>query len=145
MSAAANFAWVNRSCITYLARKAFSKVFKRNPDELDMHLIYDVCHNIAKIEKHIVDGKEKTLCVHRKGSTRAFPPHHPNLPDSYKSIGQPVLIGGTMGTCSYVLVGESSCLYIFIYKSFFELILMTNNRNRQRHVRDIWFHVSWSW
>lgn len=105
MSAAANFAWVNRSCITYLARKAFSEVFKQDPDELDMHLIYDVCHNIAKIEKHIIDGEEKTLCVHRKGSTRAFPPQHPNLPDRYKPIGQPVLIGGTMGTCSYVLVG----------------------------------------
>jgi len=105
MSAAANFAWVNRSCITYLARKAFSEVFKRDPDDLDMHLIYDVCHNIAKVEKHVVDGEEKTLLVHRKGSTRAFPPHHPSLPDDYKSIGQPVLIGGTMGTCSYVLVG----------------------------------------
>ena len=102
MSAAANFAWVNRSCITYLARKAFSEVFKRDPDDLDMHLIYDVCHNIAKVEKHVVDGEEKTLLVHRKGSTRAFPPHHPSLPDDYKSIGQPVLIGGTMGTCSYV-------------------------------------------
>lgn len=105
MSAAANFAWVNRSCITYLARKAFSEVFKRCPDDLDMHLIYDVCHNIAKVEKHVVDGEEKTLLVHRKGSTRAFPPRHPSLPDDYKSIGQPVLIGGTMGTCSYVLVG----------------------------------------
>lgn len=108
MSAAANFAWVNRSCITYLARKAFSEVFKRDPDELDMHLVYDVCHNIAKVERHTVDGKEKTLLVHRKGSTRAFPPQHPNLPNDYKSIGQPVLIGGTMGTCSYVLVGEKS-------------------------------------
>ncbi|KAL7522149.1 hypothetical protein ACHAWX_006842 [Stephanocyclus meneghinianus] len=105
MSAAANFAWVNRSCITFLARKAFSEVFQREPEELDMHLIYDVCHNIAKVEQHVVDGELKTLLVHRKGSTRAFPPQHPNLPDDYKSIGQPVLIGGTMGTCSYVLVG----------------------------------------
>lgn len=106
MSAAANFAWVNRSCITFLARKAFSEVFQREPEELDMHLIYDVCHNIAKVEQHVVDGELKTLLVHRKGSTRAFPPQHPNLPDDYKSIGQPVLIGGTMGTCSYVLVGK---------------------------------------
>lgn len=111
MSAAANFAWVNRSCITYLARKAFSEVLQRDPDELDMHLVYDVCHNIAKVEKHIVGGQEKTLLVHRKGSTRAFPPQHPNLPDDYKSIGQPVLIGGTMGTCSYVLVGKQSITY----------------------------------
>mmetsp|Transcript_34741 Transcript_34741/g.73305 ORF Transcript_34741/g.73305 Transcript_34741/m.73305 type:complete len:409 (+) Transcript_34741:171-1397(+) len=102
MSSAANFAWVNRSCITYLTRKAFSEVFDRTPDDMDMHLVYDVCHNIAKAEKHIVDGVEKKLLVHRKGSTRAFPPNHPNLPKDYQSIGQPVLIGGTMGTCSYV-------------------------------------------
>ena len=102
MSSAANFAWVNRSCITYLTRKAFSEVFDRTPDDMDMHLVYDVCHNIAKVEKHVVDGVEKTLLVHRKGSTRAFPPKHPNIPKDYQSIGQPVLIGGTMGTCSYV-------------------------------------------
>lgn len=105
MSAAANFAWVNRSCITYLTRKAFSEVFDREPEDMDMHLVYDVCHNIAKVERHVVDGAEKTLLVHRKGSTRAFPPNHPNIPKDYQSIGQPVLIGGTMGTCSYVLVG----------------------------------------
>jgi len=102
MSAAANFAWVNRACITYLTRKAFSEVFKRTADEMDMHLVYDVCHNIAKVEKHTIDGEEKTLLVHRKGSTRAFPPYHKNIPEDYQSIGQPVLIGGTMGTCSYV-------------------------------------------
>lgn len=102
MSAAANFAWVNRSCITMLTRKTFSEVFEKEPEELDMHLIYDVCHNIAKVETHTVDGEEKTLLVHRKGSTRAFPPNHPNIPKDYRSIGQPVLIGGTMGTCSYV-------------------------------------------
>jgi len=105
MSAAANFAWVNRSCITYLTRKAFKEVFHREPDDMGMHLVYDVSHNIAKVEKHVIDGEEKTLLVHRKGSTRAFPPHHPNIPKDYQSIGQPVLIGGTMGTCSYVLVG----------------------------------------
>ena len=115
MSAAANFAWVNRSCITFLARKAFSEVFKREPEELDMHLIYDVCHNIAKVEQHVVDGELKTLLVHRKGSTRAFPPQHPNLPDDYKSIGQPVLIGGTMGTCSYVLVGKKLLITIQLF------------------------------
>lgn len=105
MSAAANFAWVNRSCITFLTRKVFSEVFNREADDMDMHLVYDVCHNIAKVEKHVVDGVQKTLLVHRKGSTRAFPPMHPNIPKDYQSIGQPVLIGGTMGTCSYVLVG----------------------------------------
>ena len=80
-------------------------MFNSTPDDLDMHVIYDVSHNIAKIETHIVDGKEKTLLVHRKGSTRAFPPHHPLIPVDYQLTGQPVLIGGTMGTCSYVLTG----------------------------------------
>lgn len=70
-----------------------------------MHVIYDVSHNVAKIEEHIVDGVQKTLLVHRKGSTRAFPPHHPLIPVDYQLTGQPVLVGGTMGTCSYVLTG----------------------------------------
>jgi tRNA-splicing ligase RtcB len=105
MAAAANFAWVNRSSMTFLSRQAFSKQFNMSPDDLDMHVIYDVSHNIAKIEQHVVDGKLKTLLVHRKGSTRAFPPHHPLIPVDYQLTGQPVLIGGTMGTCSYVLTG----------------------------------------
>eukprot|EP00485_Elphidium_margaritaceum_P023439 CAMPEP_0202712584 /NCGR_PEP_ID=MMETSP1385-20130828/43523_1 /ASSEMBLY_ACC=CAM_ASM_000861 /TAXON_ID=933848 /ORGANISM="Elphidium margaritaceum" /LENGTH=477 /DNA_ID=CAMNT_0049372671 /DNA_START=120 /DNA_END=1553 /DNA_ORIENTATION=+ len=106
MSAAANFAWVNRSSMTFLTRQAFQKIFKgSSADDLDMHVIYDVSHNIAKIEQHNVDGKLMKLLVHRKGSTRAFPPHHPLIPVDYQLIGQPVLIGGTMGTCSYVLTG----------------------------------------
>ncbi|XP_023329182.1 tRNA-splicing ligase RtcB homolog [Eurytemora carolleeae] len=105
MAAAANFAWVNRSSMTFLARQAFAKMFNLTPDDLDMHVIYDVSHNIAKMEEHIVDGKRKRLLVHRKGSTRAFPPHHPLIPVDYQLTGQPVLIGGTMGTCSYVLTG----------------------------------------
>ncbi|XP_059488734.1 RNA-splicing ligase RtcB homolog [Neocloeon triangulifer] len=105
MAAAANFAWVNRSSMTFLTRQAFAKQFNASPDDLDMHVIYDVSHNIAKIEEHMVDGKLKTLLVHRKGSTRAFPPYHPLIPVDYQLTGQPVLIGGTMGTCSYVLTG----------------------------------------
>merc|ERR1719213_678162 len=105
MAAAANFAWVNRSTMTFLTRQAFSKVFQQSPDDLDMHVVYDVSHNIAKIEQHMVDGEIKKLLVHRKGSTRAFPPHHPLIPVDYQMVGQPVLIGGTMGTCSYVLTG----------------------------------------
>lgn len=105
MAAAANFAWVNRSSMTFLARQAFAKTFGKCPDELDMHVIYDVSHNIAKLETHVVDGKERSLLVHRKGATRAFPPHHPLIPVDYQFTGQPVLIGGTMGTCSYVLLG----------------------------------------
>eukprot|EP01147_Barroeca_monosierra_P003096 gene3096-5866_t len=105
MAAAANYAWVNRSTMTFLARQAFAKQFKTTAETLDMHVIYDVSHNIAKVEKHWIDGKLKTLLVHRKGSTRAFPPHHPLIPVDYQLIGQPVLVGGTMGTCSYVLTG----------------------------------------
>merc|ERR1719311_1869564 len=105
MAAAANYAWVNRSSMTFLTRQAFAKVFNQSPEDLDMHLIYDVSHNIAKIEEHMVDGKPRRLLVHRKGSTRAFPPHHPLIPVDYQFTGQPVLIGGTMGTCSYVLTG----------------------------------------
>ena len=106
MSAAANFAWVNRTSMTFLTRQAFQKIFKpHTADDLDMHVVYDVSHNIAKVEQHMVDGQLKKLLVHRKGSTRAFPPHHPLIPVDYQLIGQPVLIGGTMGTCSYVLTG----------------------------------------
>lgn len=107
MAAAANYAWVNRSSMTFLVRQAFAKQFETTPDDLDMHVVYDVSHNIAKVEQHRVNGVNKTLLVHRKGSTRAFPPHHPLIPVDYQFIGQPVLIGGTMGTCSYVLTGTS--------------------------------------
>eukprot|EP00741_Cyanophora_paradoxa_P014754 tig00020824_g14232.t1 len=105
MAAAANYAWVNRSSMTFLTRQAFAKQFNSTPDDLDMHVIYDVSHNIAKVEEHMVGGKPKRLLVHRKGSTRAFPPQHPLIPVDYQFTGQPVLIGGTMGTCSYVLTG----------------------------------------
>ena len=108
MAAAANFAWVNRSSMTFLARQAFAKMFQSDPDDLDMHVIYDVSHNIAKVEEHFVNGRPKTLLVHRKGSTRAFPPHHPLIPVDYQLTGQPVLIGGTMGSCSYVLTGTET-------------------------------------
>jgi tRNA-splicing ligase RtcB (3'-phosphate/5'-hydroxy nucleic acid ligase) len=108
MAAAANFAWVNRQSMTFLCRQAFAKLFNSTQDDLDMHTVYDVSHNIAKIEEHVVDGKPKTLLVHRKGATRAFPPHHPSIPVDYQFTGQPVLIGGTMGTCSYVLTGTET-------------------------------------
>ncbi|CAM9484310.1 unnamed protein product [Ectocarpus fasciculatus] len=105
MAAAANYAWVNRAMMTFLTRRAFSKKFGKTAEELDMHVVYDVSHNIAKVEQHIVDGDLKTLLVHRKGATRAFPPHHPLIPVDYQFTGQPVIVGGTMGTCSYVLTG----------------------------------------
>uniref|UniRef100_A0AC35TPY1 3'-phosphate/5'-hydroxy nucleic acid ligase n=1 Tax=Rhabditophanes sp. KR3021 TaxID=114890 RepID=A0AC35TPY1_9BILA len=105
MAAAANFAWVNRSCITFCVRQAFAKTFNCTPDDLDMHVVYDVSHNIAKFEEHMIDGRPKQVCVHRKGATRAFPPHHPLIPVDYQLTGQPVMIGGSMGTCSYVACG----------------------------------------
>ncbi|MDD5729933.1 MAG: RtcB family protein [Candidatus Omnitrophica bacterium] len=105
MRCAANYAWNNRQCLMHLARKAFEKVFSRSWQNMGMSLIYDVAHNIAKIEKYKVDGKEKALCVHRKGATRAFGPGNPALPERYKKTGQPVIIPGDMGRNSYLLVG----------------------------------------
>ena len=105
MAAASNFAWVNRSTMTFLCRQAFGKQFGCSADDLDMHVVYDVSHNIAKMEHHMVNGRPKQVLVHRKGATRAFPPHHPMIPVDYQFTGQPILIGGTMGTASYVLTG----------------------------------------
>jgi len=105
MSCAANYAWTNRQCIAHWVRESFIRVFGKSLRELGMEQIYDVCHNIAKIEEHTIDGKKHTLCVHRKGATRAFPAAHPDIPDIYKNIGQPVLIPGDMGRCSYIALG----------------------------------------
>lgn len=105
MAAAANFAWTNRQIIMHWTRESFKKVFHKDPEDLGLKLIYDVAHNIAKIEEHVVDGKRYKVVVHRKGATRAFPPGHPEIPKDYQSIGQPVLIPGSMGTASYILVG----------------------------------------
>jgi tRNA-splicing ligase RtcB len=105
MAAAANFAWTNRQIITHWVRGSFKQVFKRDPEELGLEVIYDIAHNIAKIEEHVIDNKKHRVVVHRKGATRAFPPGHPDIPADYRSIGQPVLIPGSMGTASYVLVG----------------------------------------
>jgi tRNA-splicing ligase RtcB len=105
MRCAANYAWANRQCLMHLARGVFEKVFQMSPKDLGMDLIYDVAHNIAKLEKYTIDGKEKTLCVHRKGATRAFPPGHPEIPQKYQKTGQPVIIPGDMGRNSYLLTG----------------------------------------
>ncbi len=110
MKCAANYAWANRQCLMYLTRNVFEKVFALSWQKMGMFLIYDVAHNIAKIEKHVVNGKEKDLCVHRKGATRAFPPGHPALPERYKKIGQPVIIPGDMGRNSYLLVGTQKAM-----------------------------------
>ncbi len=106
MRAAANFAWCNRQLLMHQAREVFARVFGSSWQELQMNLIYDVCHNIAKFEEHTVDGKKKRVWVHRKGATRAFPPGHPEVPAIYRKIGQPVIIPGDMGRASWVLVGQ---------------------------------------
>jgi tRNA-splicing ligase RtcB len=105
MRAAANFGFCNRQLLTQLAREAFEQVFGQTWEELGMELVYDVAHNIAKLEEHTVDGKKKKLWVHRKGATRAFPAGHPEIPAAYKEVGQPVIIPGDMGRASWVLVG----------------------------------------
>lgn len=110
MAAAANFAFANRSLIMSEVRSAFEKTFGKSARELGMHMVYDVTHNTAKEEEHQVDGQKKKLLVHRKGATRAYPPGHPSLPDRYQNCGQPVLIGGSMGTSSYVLVGTQGAM-----------------------------------
>jgi tRNA-splicing ligase RtcB len=110
MACAANFAFANRQMITHWVRETFERVFQKGPKDLQLDLIYDVCHNIAKIETHTVNGEKKRLCVHRKGATRSFPPGHPEIPRVYRTIGQPVLIPGDMGRCSYVLVGDNRAM-----------------------------------
>jgi tRNA-splicing ligase RtcB len=105
MACAANYAWTNRQCIAHWTRETFIKVFGKSQQELGLEQVYDVCHNIAKIEDHTIDGKKQTLCVHRKGATRAFPAGHPDIPEIYKHIGQPVLIPGDMGRYSYIALG----------------------------------------
>jgi len=110
MSCAANYAWANRQCITHWVRESFCRVLKKREEDAGLELIYDVTHNIAKIEEHEVGGQKQTLCVHRKGATRAFPAGHPDVPKKYSQIGQPVLIPGDMGRVSYVLVGTEQAM-----------------------------------
>ena len=110
MACAANYAFANRQMMMHWVRESFEKVLGARPGALQMKLVYDVCHNIAKIETHSVGGRQRELCVHRKGATRAFPAHHPQVPDDYKETGQPVLIPGDMGRYSYVLVGTDKAM-----------------------------------
>jgi len=107
MRAAANFAWANRQGITHFTRQAFKRIFG---EKETLGTTYDVCHNIAKLERHSVDGRERKVMVHRKGATRAFPAGRPEVPDAYRAFGQPVLIPGSMGTASWVLVGAEGAM-----------------------------------
>ena len=110
MACAANYAWANRQCLMHWVREAFEQVFKRSAGDLGMRLVYDVAHNIAKFEEHKISGRTEKLLVHRKGATRAFGPGHPDLPERYKKIGQPVIIPGDMGRASYLLAGTEEAM-----------------------------------
>ncbi|MFQ5818038.1 MAG: RtcB family protein, partial [Terriglobia bacterium] len=107
MNAAANYAWANRQAMTHFTRRALQRVLG---PETEVRVVYDVAHNIAKRERHVVDGKEREVLVHRKGATRAFPAGRPEVPEVYRDVGQPVLIPGSMGTASYVLVGTEKAM-----------------------------------
>ncbi len=110
MASSANFAWTNRQIITHWVRQVFERVFGMSQEDLGMDLVYDVAHNIAKFEKHAVDGEKIEVVVHRKGATRAFGPGSPEIPLKYRDVGQPVIIPGSMGTPSYVLVGTRKAM-----------------------------------
>jgi tRNA-splicing ligase RtcB len=110
MACAANYAWANRQCIAHWVRESFSKIFGKSPENLGMKQIYDVAHNIAKIEEHTIDGRKVKVCVHRKGATRAFPAGHKDIPRRYEEIGQPVLVPGDMGRCSFIAVGTEKAM-----------------------------------
>jgi tRNA-splicing ligase RtcB len=110
MCACINFAWVNRQLIMHRVRQVFERTFDRSWESMDMHLLYDVAHNIAKKETHTVEGEERELYVHRKGATRAFPAGHPEVPAAYRDVGQPIIIPGSMGAGSYVLRGGEASM-----------------------------------
>jgi tRNA-splicing ligase RtcB len=110
MKAGVNFAFCNRQVMTHWIREGFETVFGQDWEKLDLHLVYDVCHNICKLETHELNGTKRKLYVHRKGATRAFGPNNPLIPSDYQPVGQPVLIGGSMGTASYVLVGTDKAM-----------------------------------
>jgi tRNA-splicing ligase RtcB len=110
MTAAANVAFANRQVIAHQVREVLGKVFGKDPRELGLSLVYDVCHNTAKVERHVVDGEPVELVVHRKGATRAFGPGAPDVPEAYRDVGQPVIIGGSMETGSALLVGTAEAM-----------------------------------
>ena len=110
MACAVNYAFANRQAIMHWVRQSFHQVYHEDPEKFGLKLVYDVAHNIAKVETHQIDGGKKKVWVHRKGATRAFPPGHDEVPQDYRSKGQPVLIPGSMGTSSWVLVGTEKAM-----------------------------------
>lgn len=152
MAAAANFAFANRQVLMHLLRTAWQKTLGISPRELQARLLYDVCHNIAKVEEHTVNGEKKRVCVHRKGATRAFPSNHPALAVKYRQTGQPVLIPGDMGRASYVLAGEqgameesfgSACHGAGRSMSRSQAIKRTKGRAVERELQDINVYPRW--
>ena len=128
MACAANYAWANRQCIAHWARECFTRVFGRSLRDIGLEMVYDVAHNIAKIETYEVDGRKTRLCVHRKGATRAFPAGHPEIPSNYRDIGQPVLIPGDMGRYSFVAVGTEGAI-----RESFGSVCHGAGRTKSRH------------
>ena len=128
MACAANYAWANRQCIAHWARECFAKVFGKSLPQIGLEMVYDVAHNIAKLETYEVNGKRLNLCIHRKGATRAFPPGHPDVPPKYRKIGQPVLIPGDMGRHSYLAVGTETAI-----KESFGSVCHGAGRVKSRH------------
>jgi tRNA-splicing ligase RtcB len=152
MRSAANFAFANRQILMHLARGAWEEALGLSPRELKFRLLYDVCHNIAKIESHTVNGEKKKLCVHRKGATRAFPADHPVLAPEFRPTGQPVLIPGDMGRASYVLAGEpgamvesfgSACHGAGRLLSRHEALRRTKGRSIERELQDNNVYPRW--
>jgi tRNA-splicing ligase RtcB len=150
MCGAANFAWSNRQLLMWQAREAFEDCFGDSWESMQMNLVYDVAHNIAKFETHTVDGVEKELLVHRKGATRAFPPGHAEVPSRYREIGQPVIIPGDMGSESWILVGQpdameksfgSSCHGAGRKLSRSAAIRSAKGRNIEKELRERNIHV----
>jgi tRNA-splicing ligase RtcB len=128
MAAAANYAFANRQVMTHWVRESFATALEIGPEKIGIEVVYDVCHNIAKFETFETDGQQVRACVHRKGATRAYPPHHPHTPAPYKHVGQPVLIPGDMGRYSYVLVGTEQA-----YRETFGSTCHGAGRRMSRH------------
>ena len=152
MAAAANFAFANRQILMHLARTTLEEALGMSPRDLKFRLLYDVCHNIAKMETHSVNGQQRKVCVHRKGATRAFPAHHPALPVEFRHTGQPVLIPGDMGRASYVLAGEpgsmeetfgSACHGAGRLLSRHEALKRTKGRSVERELQDQDVYPRW--
>jgi tRNA-splicing ligase RtcB len=138
MNCAINYAFLNRQIIMHRVREVFMKVFEKSPAALGMRLVYDVCHNTAKLERHIVDGRERELLVHRKGATRAFPGDRSEIAEQFRRTGQPVIIGGSMETGSYLLAGVPSSAETFFTTAHGSGRLMSRTQaKRQFNGREI--------